>query len=227
MIKNVIFCFVIILLTSGCTVTNYEGSMTFPQNIMFDEANFKYVKTIMGSSRAVYNGFGYDRVRDSNGLINSAKAQMYETHTFMPNQVITNISRDIIRTSGEKLLSSRYEVKVIMSADVYEFSNNGVYSYEDEINDSLPPNIKKVPIYMAKLNTLESTNPSNKENPDYIIVDEKRYSVGDEVVYTFSNKSAIIEKFIRNKHTKYFYEVEIRIKKSNKVKQTSFEYISK
>ena len=130
MIKNILICFGIILITSGCTTTIYEGSFIQPQNAMFNNANFKYVKTIFGNSRAVYNGFGYDKVRDSNGLINSAKANMYEKHTFMPNQIITNISKDVVKTFDK----TRYQVKVIMSADVYEFSNNGIYSYEDKTN---------------------------------------------------------------------------------------------
>ena len=139
-LKNYLFGLGIILLATGCTITrtSYEGSMTFPQNIIFSNANFKYVKTINGSSYAVYDGyFGNDKKRVSEGLINSAKAEMYKTHTFMPNQVITNISRDIIKTYDEKGLISKFEVKVVMSADVYEFSNNGVYSFEDKTTDHI------------------------------------------------------------------------------------------
>ena len=222
MIKNILFCFGIMLITTGCTTTIYEGSFIQPQNAMFNNANFKYVKTIFGNSKAVYNGFGYDKVRDSNGLINSAKVNMYETHTFMPNQIITNISKDVVKTFDK----TRYQVKVIMSADVYEFSNNGIYSYEDKTNDLSPSNIEKSPIKIFQTNTLESTNPSGKENPDYIIFNNKKYSVGDEIVYTFSNKPAIIENFIRNKSSRYFYDVEIKIKKNNKIRQTSLEYIN-
>ena len=221
MIKNILFCFGIMLITTGCTTTIYEGSFIQPQNAMFNNANFKYVKTIFGNSKAVYNGFGYDKVRDSNGLINSAKVNMYETHTFMPNQIITNISKDVVKTFDK----TRYQVKVIMSADVYEFSNNGIYSYEDKTNDLTPSNIEKSPIKILITNTLESTNPSGKENPDYIIFSNKKYSVGDEIVYTFSNKPAIIENFIRNKSSRYFYDVEIKIKKNNKIRQTSLENI--
>jgi len=136
-LKTYLFGLGIILLASGCSTTIYEGSMTFPQNIMFDNANFKYVKTIKGSSHAVYNGWGLDRQRVPEGLINSAKAKMYKIHNFSPNQVITNISNDVVRTSSEKFLSARYEVRVVMSADVYEFSNNGVYSSEDITTDHI------------------------------------------------------------------------------------------
>ena len=122
-----LFCSVALV---GCTITRttYEGTIVFPENVMFDKANFKYVKTISGSSHAVYNGYGYDKKRSSEGLINTAKENMYKNHVFMPNQIITNISRDVIRTYDEKGFNSKYEVKVVISADIYEFSSNGVYS---------------------------------------------------------------------------------------------------
>lgn len=44
----------------------------------------------------------------------------------MPNQVITNISRDVIKTYVDKGWG-KFEIKVVMSADVYEFSENGIF----------------------------------------------------------------------------------------------------
>ena len=136
LLKSTLFGFGITFLISGCTITrtSYEGSMTFPQNIMFNSANFKYVKTINGSSAAIYSAYGYDKLRVPEGLINAAKSEMYSTHTFMPNQIITNISKDVIRTYDEKGLNTNYAVKVVMSADVYEFSNNGVYSSDKNVS---------------------------------------------------------------------------------------------
>tara|TARA_R110002012_G_scaffold176136_2_gene340985 strand:+ start:13 stop:684 length:672 start_codon:yes stop_codon:yes gene_type:complete len=122
-----------ILFTSGCTVipTSYEGFITYPPNIIFDNANFKYIKTITGSSFAVFDGLnGQDIMGPSNGLISSAKSDMYKRHIFKPNQIITNISRDVIKT----YINYKHEVKVVMSADVYEFSNNGIYSIDDSSN---------------------------------------------------------------------------------------------
>ena len=135
--KSTFFGFGIIFLISGCSITStsYEGFMTFPQNIMFDSANFKYVKTISGSSAAIYSAYGYDKLRVPEGLINSAKSEMYGTHTFMPNQIITNISRDIIRTHSGKGVTSSFSVKVIMSADIYEFSNDGIYSSDKNVSN--------------------------------------------------------------------------------------------
>ena len=71
-----------------------------------------------------------DKKKNPDGLINSAKADMYSKHTFMPNQVITNISKDVISTVGLKGRGA-YQVKVVMSADIYEFSNNGTYSTDN------------------------------------------------------------------------------------------------
>jgi len=130
LLKRYLFAFLGAFLLSGCSYTTYNGSMTYPQNIMFDNANFKYVKTINGSSRAAFTSLGFDKVRASEGLINSAKTKMYSTHTFMPNQVITNISKDVISTVGLKGRGA-YQVKVVMSADIYEFSNNGTYSTDN------------------------------------------------------------------------------------------------
>ena len=61
MYKNILILFGVALLFAGCATTLYEGHMTYPQNIMFDSGNFKYVKTISGSSHAVYNGWGLNR----------------------------------------------------------------------------------------------------------------------------------------------------------------------
>ena len=126
-------------LVVGCTITRttYEGTIDYPRNIIFDNANFKYIKTISGSSHAIYDGWGFDKKRVSDGLINTAKADMYKNHNFKPNQVITNISKDIIRTYDEKGLVSKYEVKVVISADIYEFSNNGdYYSKTENLNEN-------------------------------------------------------------------------------------------
>ena len=227
--KNILILFVVALLFTKCTTTVYKGSLVQPQSAMFSNANFKYVKTIYGNARAVYGSSGFDKVRVANGLISSAKAKMYETHTFMPNQIITNISNDIIETNRP----TRYEVKVVLSADVYEFSNDGTYSSEDNKNDISPSNIEKeAPIKANEekstfndTNTIQSVNPSNEENPNYIIFSGRKYAVGDEVIYTFGNKAAAIESFKRNKGSGYFYDVEIKFLHNDKVKTTSLEFI--
>jgi hypothetical protein len=99
------------------------------------------VKTISGSSYAAYDSYGNDKLRASDGLINTAKSNMYQNHSFMPNQVITNISRDVIKTYVDKGWG-KFEIKVVMSADVYEFSENGVFLSDN--SESKPPDHKNV-----------------------------------------------------------------------------------
>ena len=72
---------------------------------------------------------------------------------------------------------------------------------------------------------METVNPSNKEFPDYIIFDNIKYSVGDDVVYTFNGKSAIIEEIIRDEYSRFFFKFKIKLKKNNKIKYTSLDYI--
>ena len=224
--------FGVALLFTKCTPTTtlYRGSLVQPQSTMFNKANFKYVKTIYGSASAVYGYYGWDKVKVSNGLISTAKTNMYKTHTFMPNQIITNISEDVIETTNG---TNRINIKVVLSADVYEFSDDGTYASEGNRNDISPSTIEKeYPIKANQeksifngANTIESVNPSNKEIPDYIFFSGKKYSLGDEVMYTFGNKAATIEFFQRNKSSKYFYDVEIKFLHNGKVKTTSLEFI--
>jgi len=167
----------------GCTITRttYEGTIDYPRNIIFDNANFKYIKTISGSSHAIYDGWGYGKKRVSEGLINTAKANMYSNHKFMPNQVITNISRDVIRTYDEKGFVSKYEVKVVISADVYEFSNNGdYYSKTEQImnNTVSEKNTKKQSVN----NNKSSIEGFRKGHYDVI-------SKGDVIIYTTDGKT--------------------------------------
>ena len=65
----------------------------------------------------------------------------------------------------------------------------------------------------------------NKEFPDYIIFDNIKYSVGDDVVYTFNGKSAIIEEIIRDEYSRFFFKFKIKLKKNNKIKYASLDYI--
>jgi len=75
--------------------------------------------------------------------------------------------------------------------------------------------------------TINIVNPTNKEHPDYIWFKNVRYSVGDEVNYIYSNKIAVIDKFIRVENSQFLYDVVIKYKNNNKIKQTSLEYIFK
>lgn len=134
--KIFIALFVLPLFFSSCTVTNYSGDI-YPNQVEFNKANFRYVKTIKGSASTKYNSYGWDK-KKSDGLINEAKSNMYQNHNFSPNQVVTNITKDVLRITDTKGLGSR-EVKVIITGDIYEFSNNGVYSSEPQSNNYNQP----------------------------------------------------------------------------------------
>ena len=190
--KKILFVLCVYLFT-GCSITRttYDGSIDFPKNIMFDNANFKYVKTISGSSHAVYDGWGHDKKRVSDGLINTAKANMYKNHTFMPNQVITNISRDVIKTYDEKGSVSKYEVKVVISADVYEFSNNGVYSKsESNLTESdTQENINTESNKTSKPSQTNKTFLTKEDTEGYRETDlSYRYYKKEKIIYKINNQ---------------------------------------
>ena len=129
--KLIVIIFSVVLL-GGCSYTSYQGTLIFPENVMFDKPNFKYITTIEGSSTAEWTGFWISRHDKVNGLINEAKKNMYKNHIFSPNQIVTNLTKDVVRTSGGDGGKNQLHAKVIMSGDVYEFSENGVYS--DNLN---------------------------------------------------------------------------------------------
>ena len=71
---------------------------------------------------------------------------------------------------------------------------------------------------------METVNPSNKEFLDYIIFDNIKYSIGDDVVYTFNGKLAVIEEIIGDEYSRFFFKIKIKLK-NNKIKYTSLENI--
>ena len=208
LLKRYLFAFLGAFLLSGCSYTTYNGSMTYPQNIMFDNANFKYVKTINGSSRAAFTSLGFDKVRASEGLINSAKTKMYSTHTFMPNQVITNISKDVISTVGLKGRGA-YQVKVVMSADIYEFSNNGTYS-----TDNSNQNVVKT-----------KTNNFPEPIVDEPITEQGELTDQDTIGYSLYNtlNSSLLQKkdMIVFQIENVFYKGTVLMRSGNSVKTVS------
>tara|TARA_R110001632_G_scaffold46859_2_gene118842 strand:- start:1309 stop:1977 length:669 start_codon:yes stop_codon:yes gene_type:complete len=108
---------------TSCTLTTYTGELINPPTVAFNKPNFRYITTISGSEAAFYHGFWLSqKSRTINGLINEAKKDMYSKHQLSPNQIITNMTRDVIRTHNSKGWG-RYEVKVVLSGDIYEFYN--------------------------------------------------------------------------------------------------------
>jgi len=129
--KSLFLPLTLIILISGCTVSSYQGDYYFPENTVFDEANFKYVTTISGTSSAEWNMFGLDKKKLPEGMAATAKNNMYSTYTFKPNQIITNISTEMVfsyMTFFNIFPLGGYTYTAIVSADVYEFADNGKYN---------------------------------------------------------------------------------------------------
>jgi hypothetical protein len=128
-------------------MTRYEGKI-FPANVTFNSPNFKYIKTVKGVSNAAFSGYGWDRKR-ADGMVNEAKRDLYNQLSLKENQAPTNFTLDFVRigTPNYHLESMVLrQVRAVLTADIFEFSNNGVYSVESEntqminqnINDNLP-----------------------------------------------------------------------------------------
>ena len=129
--KKIIILLFAGLILDSCTYTTYNGIFS-PSTVVFDQPNFRYLKTIEGSSSAVTASGGWDKKR-VNGLYNKAKSNMYLNHKLSPNQVITNVTEDILRVKDSKGFGSR-SVKVVITADVYEFFNGSFLQTNNKQN---------------------------------------------------------------------------------------------
>ena len=119
--KKLLFLLIFaVAILASCTVTQYSGNLSQENHkVEFNKPNFMYVKTIEGSSYADYNGWGWDKTKVQ-GLVNEAKINMYSKHKLSPNQIITNVTNDILRSFNNRGFGTR-KVTVVLSADVYEF----------------------------------------------------------------------------------------------------------
>ena len=71
-----VFMLSVVLLGSCVTISRYSGEI-YPANVTFERPNFKYVKTVTGTSDATFNGYGWD-VKKVNGIVNEAKQNLYK-----------------------------------------------------------------------------------------------------------------------------------------------------
>ena len=132
--KKIIILLFAGLILDSCTYTTYDGIFS-PSTVVFDQPNFRYLKTIEGSSSAVMTLWGWD-IKKVNGLYNKAKSNMYLNHKLLPNQVITNVTEDILKVVNRidrKGFGSR-SVKVVITADVYEFFNGSFLQTNNKQN---------------------------------------------------------------------------------------------
>jgi len=189
--KKILFVLCFSFIYSSCvTITQYSGEI-YPSSVAFNSANFKYIKSIKGSSEATYGYNGWDE-KKIDGLVNQAKSNMYNIHYLLPNQVITNVTLDIIKegtpNNQYKTIITR-KVRVVITADVFEFAKNGIYLSETNIiNDNDNDNAN-----MTHINEL-----NNQDLIDYYQTDKSyKFFKGDDVIYNVDNKfykGSIIEK---------------------------------
>ena len=165
---------ILIILVSGCTVSNYQGNYYFPENTVFDEANFKYVTTISGTSSAEWNILGLDKKKLPLGMAATAKNNMYSTYTLKPNQIITNISCEMVDsylTFFNLFPVSGSTYTAIVSADVYEFADNGEYNtspIKDHNENTQTNNKSEIKLVETENNVSETPQIKSKEKlPGY------------------------------------------------------------
>ncbi|MAW84662.1 MAG: hypothetical protein CL832_09760 [Crocinitomicaceae bacterium] len=134
--KLIIFTFSVLIFSSCVTVSRYSGEI-FPSNVTFDKPNFKYINTVTGTSNATFGSYGWDD-KKVNGIVNEAKQNLYQQLHLKENQVPTNFTLDFVKVgapSGQYLVLR--QLKAVLTADVFEFSNNGEYA--DDLNTESKP----------------------------------------------------------------------------------------
>ena len=184
-----------IILVSGCTVSSYQGNYYFPENSVFDEANFKYVTTISGTSSAKWNILGLDKKKLPEGMAATAKKNMYSTYSLKPNQIITNISTEMVYsyfTFLNLFPLGGYTYTAIVSADVYEFSDNGEYNTsptKDYNENTQTKNKTEIKVAETENNVSETTQIKSKEKqPGYYYNGKKC-----EIIETISHNEFLIK----------------------------------
>ena len=212
--KKLIVFILSVVLFGSCTVTHYSGEI-YPNKVEFNKANFKYLKTIKGSATAKYNSYGWDRNK-ADGLINEAKSNMYLNHSFQPNQVVANITKDILRVTDTKGFGSR-EIKVIVTGDVFEFSENGIYSGQQKVEKSEGLNVVN-----GKITKSTSTSPYFKYNKTPKVSDvvyfenyyTKKFDKGIVVGYVKGSSNVTLEfKNSKNKLKRKFISIDLLFQK--------------
>ena len=158
-----VFMLSVVLLGSCVTISRYSGEI-YPANVTFERPNFKYVKTVTGTSDATFSGYGWD-VKKVNGIVNEAKQNLYQQFKLKENQAPTNFTLDFVRVgepTGEYLVLR--QLKAVLTADIFEFSDNGVYSYNQITNQISKP---LVHINEKKIVELENLNVVKKGFTDF------------------------------------------------------------
>ena len=158
--KLIVFMFSVLLLNSCVTLSNYTGEI-YPSNVIFDSPNFKYINTVTGISDATFSSAGWD-IKKVDGIVNEAKQNLYLQLSLKENQVPTNFTLDFVRIGtpsgqGSNFLVLR-QLKAVLTADIFEFSENGVYSDNQSTKQSskqLVHKNKQKEVELENLNVLK------------------------------------------------------------------------
>jgi hypothetical protein len=174
--KLIVFMFSIVFLESCVTISRYTGEI-YPANVTFERPNFKYIKTVTGTSDATFSSSGWD-VKKINGIVNEAKQNLYQQLKLKENQAPTNFTLDFVRV-GEptgKYLVLR-QLKAVLTADIFEFSENGVYSKSENSDDKSS----------SQKNSIIQQNNGNylTEIDDYLKFENQKLNKGDEIMVDF------------------------------------------
>ena len=124
--------FLSLLVLMGCSVSvqtyDFQYHGTDPINT---SSNFKYIQTnVTGKAKTTYfpKKWRKNQKKEPNGLISSAKANLYEMYPLGPNQALANVSIDVIETTKGKptgfsgtVVADAITIEVVVSADIIEY----------------------------------------------------------------------------------------------------------
>ena len=214
--------FAVAILTS-CTVTKYSGNLSQENHkVEFNKPNFMYVKTIEGSSYADYNGWGWDKTKVQ-GLVNEAKINMYSKHKLSPNQIITNVTNDILRSFNNRGFGTR-KVTVVLSADVYEFYDgqppkiSNISESQDIVKEKIinPISTKKETIEVISNSSYikYSKTPELNDVVYYLDYYTKEYIKGKIIKLSKNSTSVLVQYLTKNGGNKKRYiEIDLLFQK--------------
>ena len=196
--------FSLLLLGSCVTISRYSGEI-YPANVTFERPNFKYIKTITGSSDATFSGYGWD-VKKVNGIVNEAKQNLYQKLKLKENQAPTNFTLDFVRVgkpTGEYLVLR--QLKAVLTADIFEFSSDGTYYNNQEF---IVPKGQKLESKIATNN--DDSSAAKDFNSKYI-----KYSKDPELNDVVYYIDYYTKEYIKSKVTKVTQSNFIRIEYKN------------
>jgi len=214
--------FAVAILTS-CTATKYSGNLSQENHkVEFNKPNFMYVKTIEGSSYADYNGWGWDKTKVQ-GLVNEAKINMYSKHKLSPNQIITNVTNDILRSFNNRGFGT-HKVTVVLSADVYEFYDgqppkiSNISESQDIVKEKIinPISTKKETIEVISNSSYikYSKTPELNDVVYYLDYYTKEYIKGKIIKLSKNSTSVLVQYLTKNGGNKKRYiEIDLLFQK--------------